>query len=264
MFTTDAQGAATISVAKTFEVADGAPLPAFQVHFLIVDDAVDLDAPLPNPLGIAHPIALACSFPLGFLQLDVPTAPAASLSGDSVPLVNFGWAPGVEGGSGSVAYKGQDEQFNGTLTVSDLKPDFEYTVRVMGSALNGEITAVDMALTTDSNGAGSLEVTHAFPVPDGVPLAGFQVHFLVIDPSETLSAPLPNPLGIENPIVLACLFPLGFLQTGPGPAPELISELPATGDPSVGKIMNTGLAVGLALVLGGGAVMLVVRRRRAF
>ncbi|MCH6572420.1 MAG: hypothetical protein IH809_02110 [Proteobacteria bacterium] len=92
-FTTDAQGSANISVAETFDVAEGAPLPAYQVHFLVVDESVDLSAPLPNPLGIAHPIALACSFPLGFLQLDVPTAPAVALNGDSVPLFNFGWAP---------------------------------------------------------------------------------------------------------------------------------------------------------------------------
>jgi hypothetical protein len=50
------------------------------------------------------------------------------------------------------------------LTVSDLKPTFEYTVRVMGSVLNGEITAVDLALTTDSNGAGSLAVGLAMPI----------------------------------------------------------------------------------------------------
>ena len=134
----------------------------------------------------------------------------------------------------------------------------------MGSALNGEITAVDMPLTTDSSGAGSLAITHAFPVPDGVPLGAFQVHFLVIDPSETLSAPLPNPLGVTNPIALACMFPLGFLQTGPGPAPELISGLPATGDPYVGTIIKIGLAVGAALVVGGSTIMVVSRRNRAF
>jgi hypothetical protein len=50
------------------------------------------------------------------------------------------------------------------VTVADLKPNFEYKVRVMRSALNGEITAVDLALATDSNGAGSLAVSHAFPV----------------------------------------------------------------------------------------------------
>ena len=264
-FTTDAQGAATVSVAETFDVADGAPLPAFQVHFLVVDESIELSEPLSNPFGIARPIALACSFPLGFLQLDVPTAPTVSLSGDSVPLFNFGWAPGFEGGSGSVAYTGQNEQFEGTVTVQDLKADFTYTVRVMGSALNGDITAVDMELTTDSTGAGSIDITHAFPVPDGVPLGGFQVHFLVIDPSESLSAPLPNPLGVENPIVLACLFPLGFLQTGPGPstapAVEPVAELPVTGDPYVGALSNLALGLGAALLLGGGALVVISRRR---
>jgi len=254
-FTTDAQGAATISVAKTFDVADGAPLPAFQVHLLVVDDSIDLDEPLPNPLGIAHPIALACSFPFGFLQLDVPDAPTVALTGDSVPLFNFGWAPGFEGGSGSVAYSGQDEQFEGTLTVEDLKPDFTYTVRIMGSALNGDITAVDMELTTDSSGAGSIEIAHAFPVPEGVPLPAFQVHFLVIDTSETLEAPLPNPLGVENPIVLACLFPLGFLQTGPGP----VAEPPSVGDVRLPTLIVAFAGIlGLSLVIGGS---FLVRRR---
>ena len=260
VFTTDAQGAATISVAKTFDVAEGAPLPAFQVHFLVVDENIDLDEPLPNPFGIVHPIALACSFPLGFLQMDVSGAPSVELAGDGVPLFNFGWAPGFEGGSGSVAYTGQNEQFEGPLVVEDLKPDFTYTVRIMGSALNGEITAADMELTTDSSGAGSIEVTHAFPVPEGVPLGGFQVHFLVIDTSETLEAPLPNPLGVENPIVLACLFPLGFLQTGAGP----VEQAPSATPPSVGGLAPTPLmsllvgVLGLSLLIGGG---LLIRRR---
>ncbi len=263
-FTTDAQGAATISVAKTFDVAEGAPLPAFQVHFLVVDEGIDLQAPLSNPFGIAHPIALACSFPLGFLQLDVPGAPAVALTGDGVPLFNFGWAPGFEGGSGSVAYTGQDEQFEATLTVEDLKPDFAYTVRMMGSALNGEITAVDMELRTDSSGAGSIAITHAFPVPEGVPLGGFQVHFLVIDTSESLQAPLPNPLGVENPIALACLFPLGFLQTGAGPIESAPPVMPTPRPPSVGDVAPTPLmglivgVLGLSLLIGGG---LLIRRR---
>ena len=260
-FTTDAQGSANISVAETFDVAEGAPLPAFQVHFLVVDESVDLSAPLPNPLGIAHPIALACSFPLGFLQLDVPTAPAVALNGDSVPLFNFGWAPGFDGGSGSIAYSGQSEQFEGTVTVAGLKPSFNYTIRVMGSALNGDITAADFGLTTDSAGAGSLEIAHAFPVPDGVPLGGFQVHFLVIDTSETLEAPLPNPLGINNPIVLACMFPLGFLQTGPGPAP--VDQLPQVGDPYVGKLSSVALVLGVLLLTSGLALLVVFRRRTA-
>ena len=82
---------------------------------------------------------------------------------------------------------------------------------MMSSALNGEKTFTEMPLTTDASGAGSINISHVFDVPDGVPLPVFQVHFLVIDRSETLADP-PNPFGIENPIVLACLFPLGFAQ----------------------------------------------------
>ena len=210
-FTTDEGGAATIDVAKTYEAAEGAPLPAFQVHFLVVDQNVDLADPLPNPLGVAHPIALACSFPLGFLQLKAPGTPSVTLNGDSVPLFNYGWAPGFTGGNGNVNYTGQNPSFEASFTVGDLKPDHEYIVFMMSSALNGDKTVTEMPLTTDASGAGSIEISHVFDVPDGVPLPVFQVHFLVIDRSVALTDP-PNPLGIENPIVLACLFPLGFAQ----------------------------------------------------
>ena len=213
-FTTDGGGAATLGVSEIFSGHDGAPLPAYQVHLLIVDQAVELADPLPNPLGINHPIALACSFPLGFLQMDVPGTPDVRLSGGSVPLFNYGWAPGFESGSGSIDYKGQNGIFDATVDVEGLMPSHQYTVRIMGAALNGEITSADFDLTTDSGGAGSIAIKHEFPVPDGVPLPAYQVHFLIIDPSESLSAPLPNPLGVENPIVLACLFPLGFIQLG--------------------------------------------------
>ena len=210
-FTTDDGGAATINVIKTYQAAEGAPLPAFQVHFLVVDQEVDLTGTLPNPLGVAHPITLACSFPLGFLQLNVPEAPSVSLNGDSVPLYNYGWAPGFSGGSGNVSYTGQSTPFEATVTVGDLKPDHEYVLFMMSSALNGEKTFTEMPFTTDDSGGGAVDVSHTFDVPDGVPLPALQVHFLVIDRSEVLTDP-PNPFGIENPIVLACLFPLGFIQ----------------------------------------------------
>ena len=210
-FTTDDGGAATIHVAKTYKAAEGAPLPAFQVHFLVVDQNVDLTGDLPNPLGIAHPITLACSFPLGFLALNVPGAPQVSLNGDSVPLFNYGWAPGFAGGNGNVSYTGQNPSFEATVTVADLKPDYEYSVFMMSSALNGEKTITEMPLTTDASGAGALDISHVFDVPEGVPLPALQLHILVIDRSEALPD-APNPLGIENPIVLACLFPLGFIQ----------------------------------------------------
>ncbi len=211
VFTTDEAGAAAINVAKIYEAAEGAPLPAFQVHFLVVDKSVDLTGTLPNPLGVAHPIALACSFPLGFLQLSVPGVTPASLSGDSVPLFNYGWAPGYSGGNGSISYTGQSPTFEATVTVGDLKPDHEYVIFMMSSALNGEKTTTEMTLSTDANGAGSLDISHSFEIPEGLPLPALQVHFLVIDRSEALPDAI-NPFGIENPIVLACQFPLGFIQ----------------------------------------------------
>lgn len=214
-FTTDSQGAAKISVSKTFDVAEKAPLPAYQVHFLVVDGAADLAEP-PNPFGIKHPIALACSFPLGFLQLDVPGLPATALSGDKVPLFNFGWAPGYSGGTGSVSYTGQNAPFEATLNVAGLKPSHKYSVVMMDSPLNGAIVSKEFVINTNPNGAASIAISHEFAVPEGVPLPAFQVHFLVIDRSETVENPT-NPFGIKNPIPLACMFPLGFLQLGLGP-----------------------------------------------
>ena len=210
-FTTDAEGSATINVSKKLSVAEGAPLPALQVHFLVVDQNEAMEEPLLNPLGVAHPIALACSFPLGFLQLTAPGLPTPALTGDSVPLFNYGWAPGFEGGSGSISYDGQNPSFEGTVEVADLAPDFVYTLFVMSSALNGDQTTMEIVFTTDSSGAATVDISHTFDIPDGVPLPALQVHFLVLDKSVTLDEPA-NPLGIPNPIVLACLFPLGFLQ----------------------------------------------------
>ena len=97
------------------------------------------------------------------------------------------------------------------MTVADLAPDFEYTLFVMSSALNGDKTTMEIAFTTDSSGAGTVDISHTFAIPDGVPLPALQVHFLVLDKSVTLDVPA-NPLGIPNPIPLACLFPLGFIQ----------------------------------------------------
>ena len=210
-FTTDVQGAATVSVSKKLSITEGAPLPALQLHFLVVDQNLPMSEPLLNPLGVAHPIAIACSFPLGLLQLSAPGTPTTALNGDSVPLFNYGWAPGFDGGSGSVSYVGQNPTFEGTVSVADLKPDFDYTVFVMSSALDGNQTTMEIALTTDSSGTGSVDISHAFDIPEGVPLPALQVHFLILDKSVTLDEPA-NPLGIPNPIALACLFPLGFIQ----------------------------------------------------
>ncbi|MCH8282145.1 MAG: MBL fold metallo-hydrolase, partial [Chloroflexi bacterium] len=226
-FTTDGQGAAKVSVSQTFDVSEMAPLPAYQVHFLVVDESTELAEP-PNPFGIKFPIALACSFPLGFLQLGVAGLPLAALSGDRVPLFDYGWAPGVSGGTGSVSYTGQASPFKATLTVGDLKPGHKYSVVMMGSPLNGAIETKEFILNTDSNGAASIAISHEFTPPEGVPLPAYQVHFLIVDRSETLDDP-PNPFGIKNPIVLACMFPLGFVQLGLGPTTvQASAPLPAT------------------------------------
>ncbi|MCI0781101.1 MAG: MBL fold metallo-hydrolase, partial [Chloroflexi bacterium] len=226
-FTTDGQGAAKINVSQTFDVSEMTPLPGYQVHFLVVDEGTELAEP-PNPFGIKFPIALACSFPLGFLQLGVAGLPLAALSGDRVPLFDYGWAPGVSGGTGSVSYTGQASPFKATLTVGDLKPGHKYSVVMMGSPLNGAIETKEFILTTDSNGAASIAISHEFTPPEGVPLPAYQVHFLIIDRSETLDDP-PNPFGIKNPIVLACMFPLGFVQLGLGPTTvQASAPLPAT------------------------------------
>ena len=81
----------------------------------------------------------------------------------------------------------------------------------MSSALNWEKTITQMPFTTDDSGSATIDVSKTFDIPDGVPLPALQVHFLVIDRSEEITDPT-NPFGIENPIVLACLFPLGFIQ----------------------------------------------------
>ncbi len=131
-------------------------------------------------------------------------------------LFNFGWAPGYSGGAGSVTYTGQNSPFEASLSVADLKASHKYSVVMMGSPLNGAIESVEYIINTDASGQAAIDISHEFTVPDGVPLPGFQVHFLVIDRSETLDNPT-NPFGIPNPIVLACAFPLGFLQLDLGP-----------------------------------------------
>ena len=104
--TTDSDGAVSshVSFAPT---AEGAPIPAFQVHILVVDETVTLEEPLPNPLGIPHPIALVCEFPAGFLGFprgvpepapDLPSAgTGGSSGGGAIPL----WALWLLVGAGS-------------------------------------------------------------------------------------------------------------------------------------------------------------------
>ena len=44
---------------------DAKPLPAYQVHVLVVDPSVSLEEPA-NPMGIKNPVPLVCLYPLGF------------------------------------------------------------------------------------------------------------------------------------------------------------------------------------------------------
>ena len=127
-----------------------------------------------------------------------------------------------------MAYTGQNAPFEATLNVADLKPSHKYSVVMMDSPLNGAIVSKEFIINTDSNGAASIAISHEFAVPEGVPLPAFQVHFLIIDRSETVENPT-NPFGIKNPIPLACMFPLGFVQLGLGPTTiQAPAPLPGT------------------------------------
>ena len=64
-FKTDADGKAVVQISLALS-ADAKPIPAYQVHILVVEPGPDLEGPLPNPFGINQPIALACESPMGF------------------------------------------------------------------------------------------------------------------------------------------------------------------------------------------------------
>ena len=153
----------------------------------------------------------------------------------SVPLQNFGWAPGFEGGSGSITYEGLNDPFEATVEVDDLLPNHEYGVTVMGVGVDGTTTSdnTSFAITTDANGAGSTDVTLELPVGEGIP--AYQVHFLIVDTSQPVEEPLPNPLGVEFGVPLACEFPLGFRVAEPG------SALPVENDNEI-ALVNLGFA----------------------
>ncbi len=153
----------------------------------------------------------------------------------SVALINFGWAPGVEGGSGSITYEGLNDPFQATVEVDGLLPDHEYGVTVMGVAVDGTTTADNSSftITTDENGAGTADVTLDLPAGEGIP--AYQVHLLIVDTSQPVEEPLPNPLGVEFGVPLACEFPLGFRVAEPG------SALPAEDDDEI-ALVNLGFA----------------------
>lgn len=124
-----------------------------------------------------------------------------------VPLANLGWAPGFEGGSGKIHYLPLNQTFIAEITVDGLKPNHEYTIQSMGADVGGKITGGSSSLMTDGDGSGVAIVALDLP-DDAKPLPAYQVHVLVVDPSESLEG--ANPMGINNPIPLVCLYPLGF------------------------------------------------------
>ncbi len=266
--TTDGNGAGTTDV--TLDLPTGEGIPAFQVHFLIVDKSQPVEEPLPNPLGVPFGIPLACEFPLGFRVAEAGSALPAE-SDDTIPLVNLGFAPDFEGGGGSLAWNGRGDTFEAEVTAVDLIPDHDYVFYVMAAGLDGTITldSTSYQVTTDGDGAASSHVSLA-PTAEAAPIPAFQVHILVVDETVTLEEPLPNPLGIAHPIALACEFPAGFLGLPPGalkPGPAL----PSTGmggapDGGGGTISLWALwllfAVGSAALVGGAGTVMLRRRLR--
>jgi hypothetical protein len=231
--TTDAAGSGSTAIDFALP-ADAAPLPAYQVHILIVDRSEPLSEPLPNPLGVPFAVPLACEFPLGFLVGD-PDSAAPVTDDTTINLENLGWAPGFDGGDGSFSWTPTGDSFEADVTATDLIPNHEYAVYVMAAALDGTVTldSTSYKLTTDGQGAASVSVSLSPPTA-GLPVPAFQVHILVVDETVTLNAPLPNPLGIPHPIALACESPAGFRSLATAaPAPP---APPATG--------NAGLADG--------------------
>ena len=207
--TTNAAGRGEVAIDFALP-ADAAPLPAYQVHILIVDTSEPLSAPLPNPLGVPFAVPLVCQAPLGFLVGD-PDSAAVVTDDTTTKLENLGWAPGFDGGDGSFTWTPTGDSFEAALTATDLIPNHEYAVYVMAADLAGSVTldSTSYKLATNAQGAASVSVSLSPPTA-GLPVPAFQVHILVVDESVTLSAPLPNPLGIPHPVALACEAPVGF------------------------------------------------------
>ena len=277
-FTITTDGDGTGSTDVTLELpAGGEGVPAYQVHFLIVDKSQPVEEPLPNPLGVPFGVPLACEFPLGF-RVAEPGSALPAESDTTIPLVNLGFTSyDFEGGGGSITWAGRGDTFEADVTATDLIPDHDYVFYVMAAALDGTITLDDTSyqVRTDADGAASSHVSLA-PTDEGAPIPAFQVHILVVDETVPLEEgePLPNPFGIPYSIPLVCEFPAGFLALPPGalkPAPEPTSE-PAAGLPSTGGGALDGgggtsawslwllFALGSAALAGGaGSVLLRTR-----
>lgn len=266
VLTTDGAGNGSTELSLSLPVGEG--IPAYQVHVLILDKSQPQVEPLPNPLGVPFSIQLACRFPLGFRVGDVNIAQPA-IDDTTISLVNLGFAPGFDGGAGSLSWDPNGDSFEADVSASDLLPNQEYKIYVMASAVDGGITldSTSFPVTTDANGAFSTQVSLT-PPTDGLPVPAFQVHILVVDETVTLDEPLPNPLGIPNPIALACEFPAGFLALSleaATPAPPAVGSGLASfqGDdrpgPQTSWLVFGAAAVTILLVLSSGA--LLVRRR---
>lgn len=264
---TDGNGAGSTEV--SLELPTGEGVPAYQVHFLIVDTSQPLEEPLPNPLGVPFAVPLACQFPLGFRVAEAGSA-LPVVDDSTIALVNLGFAPGFEGGGGSFTWSGRGDSFEADVTATDLLPDHDYVLYVMAAGLDGSITldSTSYPVTTDAAGTASSHVSLS-PSAEEAPIPAFQVHILVVDETVTLEEPLPNPLGIPHPIALACEFPAGFLGLPEAGPPEEDVAPPETGTGGKLDTRQGGtplwmamllLGVGLTVLAGGlGSVM---RRRR--
>ena len=253
--TTDGNGAGSTDVSLDLPSGDG--VPAYQVHFMIVDKSQPLEEPLPNPLGVPFAVPLACEFPLGFRVAEAGSALPVE-DDDEIALVNLGFAPDFEGGGGSLTWDGRGSSFEADVTATDLLPDHDYVLYVMAAGLDGTVTldSTSYQVTTDSDGAVSSHVSLS-PSAEGAPIPAFQVHILVVDEGVMLEEPLPNPLGIPHPIPLVCEFAVGFLGFPPGvgvPEPEPGLPSAGTGGSSGGGALPLWA---LWLLVGAGSAILV-------
>lgn len=122
-------------------------------------------------------------------------------------LADFGWAPGFSGATGQIRYLSAQESFQAEVSAEGLKPNHTYNIAVMGVDLAGKATQGSFTFATDADGKGQASVNLALS-KDVKPLPAYQVHLMVTDPAETIEP--ANPLGIPNPIPLACFTPMGF------------------------------------------------------